>query len=270
MYGIFFDKSAEDSTALLSYVESWIQQHKLRAEEYHLQTVEQITTICREHGKKYSCIIAVGNETTFEALVSEARHFSDQAVLGYIPTSHNLLAKRLGLKDYKEGCEVVAQRKIIDLTALSANQRYFLFDFKVFPARREGLESPTLHIHLDKTMQIDLPSDLIVLHNRNQELLPHNSPLLVEAFSQKKLSTDKNNILGTAARKITGMQEVENRLQLRMPASQLQIESPVELIDSYNHKLKLPISIGQRKRTIRLIVKKGQELQAILSPGLIS
>lgn len=270
MYALFYDKSAVDSTALQSYVETWKQQNNIRAEEYRLQTVEQITTICREHGKKYSTIIAVGSENTFEALVSEARHFSDQAVLGYIPTSLNLLARRLGLKDYKDGCDVVAQRKIIELTALSANQSYFLFDFKVFSAQSAAAEPATLHIHLDKSMQIDLPTDLVVLHNRNQELLPHNSPLLLEAFSEKKLSADKNNLLGAAARRLTGMRDTENRLQLRIPASQLQIESSVELIDSYNHKLKLPISIGQRKRTVRLIVKKGQELQAILSPGLIS
>ncbi|MBA3679335.1 hypothetical protein H0W80_04070 [Candidatus Saccharibacteria bacterium] len=270
MYALFFDKSANDSQALQNHVEGWKQSNNIHAEEYKLESVDQITTICREHGKKYSTIIAIGNENTFEALVSESRYFSDQAVLGYIPTSTNLLAKRLGIKDYKDGCNVIAQRKVIELTALSVNQRYFLFDFQLSAMQSDNTTPIKLHIHLDKSLQIDLPTDIIILHNRNQELLPHNSPILLEAFSRKTLSSDKNNILKMASQRFNAVNTDENRLQLRIPANTLRIESSAELKDGYGHSIKLPVTIGVNKKSVRLIVKKGQELQAILSPGLIS
>lgn len=270
MYALFLDKSAQDSQALQAYLASWKQSQKIVSEDYLIENVEQITTICREHGKKYSTIVGIGSEATFQALISDSRYFDEKAVLAYIPTAANILTKRLGIKDYKDGCAIVAQRKIIELTALSINQKYFLFDYQIEVVKGATQDSPTTHIHLDKTMQIDLPTDVVIFHNRNQELLPHNSPLLLEAYSQKNLSTDKRNVLKLATQHLYNMGEDEKRLQLRIPAHTLQIDSNSELVDMYNHKLKTPIAVGLHKKSIRLIVKKGQELQAILSPGLIS
>jgi len=270
MYALFLDKSAQDSPALQTYLQNWKQAQKINCEDYPINNVEQITTICREHGKKFTTIVGVGSESTFQALISESRYFNEKAVLAYIPTSVNTLTKRLGIKDYKDGCATVAQRKIIELTALSINQQYFLFDYKIQTVKSVSQDSPTTHIHLDKTMQIDLPTDVMIFHNRNQELLPHNSPLLLEAYSQNNLSSDKRNVLKLAKQHMYNMAEDEKRLQLRIPAHTLQIDCSAELVNSYNHKLKTPITVGQHKKSIRLIVKKGQELQAILSPGLIS
>lgn len=270
MYALFLDKSARDSSALQAYLATWKQTQKIISEDYLIDNVEQITTICREHGKKYSTIIGIGSEATFQSLISESRYFDDKVVLAYIPTAVDTLTKRLGIKDYKDGCSIVAQRKIIELTALSINQKYFLFDYRIDVVRGATKDSPTTHIHLDKTMQIDLPTDVMIIHNRNQELLPHNSPLLLEAYSQKNLSSDKRNVLKLATQHLHNMGEDEKRLQLRVPAHTLQIDSSSELVDEYNHKLKTPIVVGSQKKSIRLIVKKGQELQAILSPGLIS
>ena len=270
-YALLLDKSAQDSQALQAFLANWKQSQKLNCKDYLVENVDQITTICREDGKKFTTIVAVGDEITFEAMLSNAKYFDEKVVLGYIPTSVNTLTKRLGIKDYKEGCDIVSQRKIVELTALSVGQQYFLFDFKINTANSPDQEaSNNVHIHLDKAMQIDIPTNAIILHNRNQEHLPHNSPLLLEAYTTQKLSSDRHNVLKLAKQRLKSIGADEARLQLRIPANNLQIESTNELVDSYNHKLKTPLSVGLHKKPIRLIVKKGQELQAILSPGLIS
>lgn len=270
-HALLLDKSAQDSQALQAHLASWKQSQKLNCKDYLVDNVDQITTVCREDGKKFTTFVAIGSEVTFEAMLSNAKYFDEKVVLGYIPTSVNTLTKRLGIKDYKEGCDIVSQRKIVELTALSVGQHYFLFDFKINSASSPSPEeSNNVHIHLDKAMQIDIPTSTIVLHNRNQEHLPYNSPLLLEAYTTQKLSSDKHNVLNLAKQRLKKIGTDEKRLQLRIPANSLQIESTNELVDSYNHKLKTPISVGLHKKPIRLIVKKGQELQAILSPGLIS
>jgi len=269
-YALILDKSAQDSQALQSYLASWKLSQKLNCQDYLVDNVEQITTICQTDGKKFTTIVAVGSEQTFEAMVSNARFFDEKVVLGYIPTSSSTLTKRLAIKDYKDGCDIVSQRKIVELTALSVGQQYFLFDFTINSTPSTEQQDSSIHIHLDKSMQIELPTNTIVLHNRDQEHFPHNSPLLLEAYSVQKLSSDKHNVLKLASQRLKSIGTDEKRLQLRIPAQSLQIETTSQLVDSYNHRLKTPLTVGLHKKPVRLIVKKGQELQAVLAPGLIS
>jgi len=269
MYGLFLDKSARDSKALLDYVSKWKQEHRLKTEDYFIDSVDEITTICQKNGKKFSTIVAVGSQNLFSAVVSEARFFEPQSVLAYIPTSNDLLAKRLGLRDYKDACQTVTQRKIIELTALSVNQRYFLFDYQLKVTKNHQGEVAKTTIILDKTMKIQMPANLVVVHNRNQELLPHNSAILLEAFKQATSSASNTNLLKLQVAKLTADTDQQG-LQLRLPAQHVEIESSISLADIHDRALKAPIKIGFHKRVIRLIVKRGQAPQAIMSPGLIS
>lgn len=268
MYAFFFDKSAQDSQALLGFVSDWKQAKNIVGEDYTINHVDDITTICEKNGHKYSSIIAVGTEKTFDYLVGLASNFNDDAVMAYIPTVADMLAKRIGVKDYKEACEVISQRKIVELTALSFNQNYFLFSLNVVVKQTDNRDK--IFISLDKSMQLSLEADKIIIHNRHQELLPHNTGLLLEAFSTPKQQDEKRNLLQIATTKLTQNKQNEMNLQLRIPANSLIVETKARLFDTYSHPIKLPLKIGLHKKPIRLIVKKGQELQAIMAPGLIS
>lgn len=270
MYGLFFDQSAQDSTQLLEFVRKWKTEHKLRTQEYLLKDLEEIRSISKEVGDKFTTLIAIGTPSTFHALVAEARHYSNQTVFGYIPTSHDNLARRLGIKDYKDGCQVITQRKIIDMTALSVNQEYFLFDYHLKPKDTVETTVAEVEIIINKEMKVRMPADHIVLHNRHQELQHHNSPLLVESFLAQQYSKQQNNLLKLElAKKIKTTQPTE-QLQFRLPADQLIIESSITLANSLHHKTRSPIKVGIHSRIIRLIIKRGQELQSIMSSGLIS
>ncbi len=268
MYAFFFDKSAQDSQALMGFVSDWKLAKNIVGEDHIISTVDDITTICKKNGHKYSSLVADGSEKTFDYLVSQASNFKGDAVLAYIPTSADMLAKRIGVKDYKEACEVISQRKIVELTALSFNQNYFLFGLSMRVNNSD--DNDKILVSLDKSMQLSLVADKIVVHNRNQELLPHNTGLLLEAFTLPKKQDEKRNLLQIATTKLVNSKQNAMKLQLRMPANSLALETKAEIFDSYSHPIKLPLKIGLSKKPVRLIVKKGQELQAIMSPGLIS
>jgi len=270
MYAFFLDKTAQDSQTLQDYLQDWKQKNKIAGQDFLIENVDQITTICTDKGREFSTVVAVGGEDTFQAVVGESKNFEDKTVLAYIPTSTNDLTKRIAVRDYKEACEVIAQRKIIELTALSVNSQYFLFNYEINIVHGEDGSTPTSHIHLDKAIQLDLPTDNIILHNRYQELLPHNSPLIIEGFSKNIISSDKRSIFKLASHRIGRIGENEKRLQLRMPATRIRVDSEARLVSGSGKVLKKPLNIGLNKRPIRLIVKRGQEMQAVLSPGLIS
>ena len=65
-YALLLDKSAQDSQALQTFLANWKQSQKLNCKDYLVENVDQITTICREDGKKFTTIVAVGDEITFE------------------------------------------------------------------------------------------------------------------------------------------------------------------------------------------------------------
>lgn len=269
MYGLFFDKSALDSKSLINYVSEWRHAKNIVGEDYTINTVGDITSYSEKDGHKYSTIIAIGSESTFEAIVGQAGFFNPTTVFAYIPTNTDLLSKRIGIKDYKDACQVIAQRKIIELTALTANNIYFLFNYNINVTHNSS-DSNKVSIHVDKTIDINLETDNFVVHNRNQELLPHSNALLLEAFSCTKQPNNTTNILKLASSKLLNDQANEKKLQLRVPANTIQIGCSSKLTNTQSVHIKSPLKIGFGKKPIRLIVKKGQEPQAIMSPGLIS
>lgn len=270
MYALFFDKSALDSQSLLSFVSEWKVSKNIAGEDFKVHNVEEITTICREYGKKYSTVIAVGADKTFDSLVGQSKHLNPDVVFGYIPSNVNVLAKRIGIKDYKEACNVISQRKIIELTALSCSQNYFLFTLVINVEQNEPKNQKKVFIEIDNTLEISLNTDSILLHNRNQELLPHDTAILLEAFNKPVVPNQDRNLLKIASSRLKSGGATVKQLQLRVPGDKIRIESSTPLSDTYSSSIKQSLRIGFSKKPTRLIVKKGQELQAIMSPGLIS
>lgn len=270
MYGLFLDKSATDSKSLLDYLSNWKQKNSLQTQEYQLSTVEEITTILKQNGEKFSTVVAIGSPEYFEALITESRLLRPDVVFSYVPTSRNILSKRLGIKDYKEGFEIVAQRKVIELTALSVNQHYFLFDYILESEHNKKSNEPVKSIiKIDKSLEIKMNTYKIIIHNRNQEVTPHNTALLIEVYNKNLKHKQSTNILN-----IPGVRRISNDshdiLQLRLPAQNLISESSQSMSDRRGKIIKNPIRVGFNKKIIRLIVKRGREIQSIMSPGLIS
>ncbi len=269
MYGLFIDTSATDSKSLLEYLSNWKQKNSLQTQEYQLSTVEDITTILKENGEKFSTVVAIGSPEYFEALIAESRLLRSDVVFSYIPTSRNILSKRLGIKDYKEGFSIVAQRKIIELTALSVNQHYFLFDYILETEHNKSNEPVKSIIKIDKSLEIKMDTYKIIIHNRNQEVTPHNTALLIEIYNKNLKHKQSTNILN-----IPGLNGISNDshdiLQLRLPAQNLISESSQSMSDRNGKIIKNPIRVGFNKKIIRVVVKRGQEIHSIMSPGLIS
>ncbi len=270
MYALFYDKSALDSQSLTSYISEWKITKNIAGEDFKIHNVDEITTLCREYGQKYTTVIAVGTDRTFDTLVGQSKHLNPDVVFGYIPSNLNILARRIGVKDYKEACDVIAQRKIIELTALSCGQNYFLFQLEINVEQNESKNQRKVLIQIDDSIEISLSTDNIVLHNRNQELLPHNTAILLEAFSKPLNSSGDGNLLKIASSRLKKSGSSNSQLQLRVPGDKIRIESSTPLSDAHAGLIKQSIRVGFSKKAIRLIVKKGQELQAIMSPGLIS
>jgi len=269
MYGLFIDKSAADSKSLLEYLSNWKQKNSLQTQEYQITDVDDITTILKENGSKFSTVVAIGGADIFDALVGESRLLDSNIAFAYVPTTKNTLSRRLGIRDYKDGFETVTQRKIVELVALSVNQQYFLFDYTLQAELNQSKEPIKTIIKIDKSLEIKMGTYKIIIHNRNQEITPHNSALLIEAFNKKIKSDQSNNIL-----KIPGLgdntRSNKDSLQLRLPAQIFTLESSQSMYNLKQKSLKNPIRVGLHKKNVRIIVKRGQEIQAIMSTGLIS
>lgn len=269
MYGLFIDKSATDSKSLLEYLSNWKQKNSLQTQEYQIESVEDITAILKQNGSKFSTVVAIGDSDIFDTLISEARLLDPNVAYSYVPTSKNILSRRLGIKDYKDGFETVAQRKIVELTALSANQQYFLFEYNLQAEFNKSQDPIKAIIKIDNNLEIKMSTHKLLVHNRNQEITPHNSALLIEAFNKNLKSDQSNNILKIPGLGIRSASN-EDSLQLRLPAQSFLIESSQSMYNSSAKAMKNPIRIGLHKKIIRIIVKRGQEIQAIISTGLIS
>jgi len=269
MYGLFIDKSATDSKSLLEYLSIWKQKNSLQTQEYQINNVDDITTTLKENGSKFNTVVAIGNSDVLESLIADSRLLNPDIAFAYVPTSKSLLSKRLGIKDYKDGFDVIAQRKVVDLTALSLNQHFFLFDYTLSAEPNRSSDPVKSIIRIDKNLEIKMNTNRIVVHNRNQEASPHSTALLVEVFDKKLKHEKSSNVLKIPGLNI-GQNNIEDTLQLRLPAQNITIESSQSMNNISGKNIKNPIRIGFRKKNIRIIVKRGQEIQSIMSPGLIS
>ena len=269
MYGLLIDKSAADSKNLLTYLSSWKQKNSLQTQEYQVSGVDDITTILKENGDKFNTVIAIGNSDSFEMLVAESRYLRPDVVIGYVPTSRDLLSRRFGIRDYKDGFEAISQRKLVELSALSANQHFFLFDYVLNTEINKSQDPVKSIVKIDKSLELKMSAHKLIIHNRNQEVMPHDTALLIEAYSKKISHSESLNIL-----KIPGIRNAsknaEEILQLRLPAHKFIMDSSQTMYSRNGKKIKNPINIGFKKKIIRVIVKRGQEIQNIMSPGLIS
>jgi hypothetical protein len=269
MYGLFIDKSAIDSKSLLEHLSIWKQKNSLQTQEYQINNVDDITTTLKENGSKFNTVVAIGSPEVLESLIADSRLLNPETAFAYVPTSKSMLSKRLGIKDYKDGFDAIAQRKVVELTALSVNQHFFLFDYVLSTEPNKSNEPVKSIIRIDKNLEIKMNTYRIVIHNRNQEVSPHSTALLIEIFN-KRLKHDKSSNVLKIPGVNMGQNTTEDTLQLRLPAQNIAIESSQSMNNMSGKSMKNPIRIGFRKKTIRIIVKRGQEIQSIMSPGLIS
>lgn len=265
-YHLFIDNKSAENEAILTYLKDWASKLNVVAEFHVVEDFTTIGAILKKQTQPASAYICVGKQDTFSALLSYAKLLDDNAVIGYIPLTKNALAQKLGLKNHKDACKAIAQRKLFEITLCSINQYFMLFDYQL--KITDTPEDSTTQFFIDKKLQIKAPSGSVKLLNKQFDSMHPSKSLVIEGYEQHELETESTPILQNLAFKNNRSQS--SQLQFRLPFSTAQIESPGTIRDPFGIALKKPVSIGLHIKKLRLIVKRGFELTQDQNDKLLS
>ncbi|MFO0862875.1 MAG: hypothetical protein U0516_04095 [Candidatus Saccharibacteria bacterium] len=265
-YHLFIDNTSAENEALLTYLKDWASKLSVSAEFHVVEDFTTIGTILRQQAEPASAYICVGKQDTFSALLSYAKLLEDNAVIGYIPLTKNALAQKLGLKNHKDACKAIAQRKLFEITLCSINQYFMLFDYQL--KITDMPEDGTTQFFIDKKLQIKSPTGSVKLLNKQFDSMHPSKSLVIEGYEQHELETESAPILQNLAIKNSRTQSTQ--LQFRLPFKVAQIESSGSIHDPFGTVLKKPVSIGLHSKKLRLIVKRGFELTQDQGDKLLS
>ncbi len=265
-YQFFIDNKSAENEALLTYLKEWAAKLNVTANFHVLDKFTSVGTILKEQTEPASAYICVGKQEVFSALLSYAKLLEENAVVGYIPITRNSLAQKLGLKNHKDACKAIAQRKLFEITLHSINQYFMLFDYqlKITDQPAEG----STQFFIDKKLQIKSPTASIKLMNKQFDSMHPSKTLLIEGYEQHELETEAKPILQNLALKNTHIQS--SQLQFRLPFTSAQIESSGTIRDPFGTELRKPVMVGLHTKKLRLIVKRGFELTQDQNDKLLS
>ncbi len=265
-YHLFIDNKSAENEALLSYLKDWASKLGVAAEFHIVEDFTTIGSILKQQTQPTSAYICVGKQDTFSALLSYAKLLEDNAVIGYIPLTKNTLAQKLGLKNHKDACKAIAQRKLFEITLCSINQYFMLFDYQL--TITDIPEDGATQFFIDKKLQIKSPTGSIKILNKQFDSMHPSKSLVIEGYEQHSIETESTPILQNLALKNTRAQSAQ--LQFRLPFVTAQVESSGTIRDPFGTTLKKPVSIGLHSKKLRLIVKRGFELTQDQSDKLLS
>lgn len=207
------------------------------------RTTEELATLGILKG--YTTIVAVGSEKIVNKIVTALINQKSTAdtVLGVIPENYDSkMAKRLGVKDYKEACQALKFRKLqtIDACCIEPN-KYFLTEATV-----ESNKSADAYLILDQ-IQAGLsfnkitikPGVRVEIEDRSHEEQGAVSRFFGSIFGKKEAPKDIYSSLFHS-----------ERVQIETPKTSLTVKIDGETVT------KTPFSCHQVPKALKIIVAR--------------
>jgi hypothetical protein len=265
-YMFFIDNKSAENEALLAYLKDWCEKLNVSGDFHIVEDLTTISTILQSSTHTPSTYICVGKQTIFSALLAYAKLLPQNAVVAYIPLTRNPLAQKLGLRGQKDACRAISQRKLFDIHLYSINQYYMLFDYQLM-VETTSQEHAT-QFFIDKQLQVKVPSGSVKFINKQFDTMHPSKLLVVESYETAEQPSEATPILQNLP--IKTKSKLDTQLQFRLPFSTVQIESSAKIISPLGTTLKQPVQVGLHHKTLRLIVKRGFELNENQPEELLS
>ncbi|MBU0619686.1 hypothetical protein KKC56_00145 [Patescibacteria group bacterium] len=161
---------------LLGQIETRITDLGLNGKIVRLGIMKSIQdSVSTEIRNGAKTIIAVGNDKTINQTVHSIINFQKshntktEIFFGIIPVGekNNLIAKALGIKEWKEACEILSGRRVETIDIGQANDNYFLAQAEICG------QGTMLKINKHYSIEITEPGKIHII---NLSLYPNNLP----------------------------------------------------------------------------------------------
>lgn len=265
-YIFFIDNKSSENESLLVFLKDWCAKLQVVGSFHIVEDLTTISAILSDNSSDASTYICVGKQIIFSALLAYAKLLPENAVVGYIPLTKNPLAQKLGLRGQKDACKAIAQRKLFDIHLYSINQYFMLFDYQLLVEPSNELVDTQFII--DNKLKISTPTGSVKFVNKQFDSMHPSKFLVVEAYQNAEKPSDTTPILQNLP--IVSKSHINSELQFRLPFSSIQIEGKAKITSPLGTTLKQPIHVGQHEKKLRLIVKRGFELNDNQTQELLS
>lgn len=170
MYYFVFEQPANNQISRLhDHIRSILEDLKIVKEAVKANPVQSPEELTQEGlDKKYTTVVAVGGDNTINKVSSIVAQ-NPKVALGIIPTSGKSTFKELlGIKNWKEGCEILSARKLTttDMAEIEGGY-YFLTQVEFLPGfTNEGYNPKLANFVLDFGLfEVKIKTSEIVVAN---------------------------------------------------------------------------------------------------------
>ncbi len=202
-------------------------------------------------------LIAVGDDETFEALLSLSSQLPEATAYGFVPTAKtSQIAKQLGLKDWREATTTIRSRRLEPTLLLRFRGGIVLFEKTFSSHSKINNKDAAVVFQINQNLELRAPAEQIHITNNSKDELSQTHVLSVSAFHQATTPShlSKESILPLQHLQARRQQN-EPELLFRIGANSCHVQG-AQLIDNYGRAIVAPLTVRATKNPIRLIVKK--------------
>lgn len=187
---------------LLEQIENRITDLGLNGKIVRLGIMKSIqNSVNTEIKNGIKTIVAVGNDKTINQTIHSIIHFQtthnikNDILLGIIPIGekNNSISNALGIKDWKQACEILSARRVETIDIGQANNRYFLTQAEI------SSENTILKINKNYSIEITEPGKIYIINlSLHPSNLPHNiKPSPQDGILELYIQTQKPSIFNS-------------------------------------------------------------------------
>lgn len=136
---------------------------------------ELITEDCKS-------LVAIGNDTLFEFLLSLSENLPKETAYGFIPTNPNTsnLAHAMGIKDWRDAVTTVRSRRIEPTQLIRLNESVVLFE-KLIAIDTDNNKTPAI-CRFEKHLELRAPITTIQIRNFTRDEQQKSAPIGIKAY----------------------------------------------------------------------------------------
>ncbi|MBI2798307.1 hypothetical protein HYX70_03360 [Candidatus Saccharibacteria bacterium] len=242
---------------LLAQIIAKLSSGGIEGKQLSVSSTKQITNPKFRGNITAECktLIAIGDDTTFESLLSISGFLPPETAYGYIPIepANSRLAVALKIKTWQEAVTSTRSRRIEPRQLLKFNGGVVLFE-KIFTIKSSNRAD--VSCQLDK-LELNGPVQRLRLRNLSGDEFQQSTPIGITAFGPSGHSKEPSDALLFGHKFKNNSEEPTQNLLFRIHAAKLELSSPgAKITDQDGMEFTSPLHVEPAKKPIRLIVKK--------------
>lgn len=257
MYRYFQPTTVPNDKHYQDLLES-LKKHHISGEVGTYQNEKDLADKLNGSADSANTVVMIGGDVDFENLIGLSKHLPQDTAVGFLPFTTSRISHKMQLRNWSDGVDVLAQRRISEITIFSIGNRFF-FDEIELHIDDVQTEFP-ITITADQALRLHSPQAAITIENLSSEQFRTKAPLQLQLFDNQSDQEIPSSFLELRKR----IKQVSDK-PIRQKIGQIHgklfsIESAAELRDSYGRSYGSRLRVGQHSRSLRLITKRKTQL----------